>query len=107
MRMVQPKLDKVKEEWNPHRVRHSRYVKVAGIPDETYFLRGIVLSTEKINFILDERDINYEAHCLLYTCDDFLQQYFTYVIELLGITMPPKDWAEARKIYDVTVSSSS
>ena len=68
---------------------------------------GIVVSTEKINYILDEKDVHYEAHCLLNTCDKLLKQYFTHVIELVGIIMPPKDWAEARKIYDLIVSSSS
>ena len=68
---------------------------------------GIVISTEEINYILDEKDVHYEAHCLLNSCDEMLKQYFTHIIELVGIIMPPKDWAEARKMYNLIVSSSS
>ena len=47
---------------------------------------GIVISTKKINHILDDKDVHYEAHCLVNTCDKRLKQYFTHIIELVGIT---------------------
>ena len=105
----------MKNEWNTHRTRRPSYAEVAGIPDEMYSLPeyygykncGTVISTEKINYILDEKDVHYEAHCLLNSCDEMLKQYFTHIIELVGIIMPPKDWAEARKIYHLIVSYSS
>ena len=82
-------------------------------PDEMYFLPeyygykncGIVISREK-NYILDEKDVHCEADCLMNTCDELLKQCFTHIIELVGIIMPPKDWAEARNIYNLIVSSS-
>ena len=107
---LQAELDKMKEEWNTHRIRRWSYAKVAGIPDEMYCGYkncGIVISTKKINHILDDKDVHYEAHCLLNTCDKRLKQYFTHIIELVGTIMPPNDWVEARKIYDLIVSSSS
>ena len=80
--------------------------------DEMYFLPehygykncGIVISREKINYILDEKGVYYEAHCLMKTCDELLKQYFTH-IELVGVIMLPKDWTKARNIYDLIVSS--
>ena len=59
--LLQTKLDKMKNELNTHRIRRSSYTKVAGIPDEMYFIPeyygykncGVVLSMEKINYILD------------------------------------------------------
>ena len=36
--LLQSELNKMKEEWNTHRIRHSRHAKVAGIPDEMYYL---------------------------------------------------------------------
>ena len=82
--------------------------------DEMYFLPehygykncGIVISREKINYILDEKGVYYEAHCLMKTCDELLKQYFTH-LELVGVMMLSKDWAKARNIYDLIVSSSS
>ena len=36
--LLQAELDKMKEEWNTHRIRRLSYVKVAEIPDKMYFL---------------------------------------------------------------------
>ena len=52
---LQAELDKMKEKWNTHRIRRSRYAKVAGIPDEMHFLTeyygykncGNIIYTEK------------------------------------------------------------
>ena len=70
------------KEWNTHKIRRSSYAKIAGNADEMYFLPeyygykncGIVVSTENINHILDEKDVHYEAHCLLNTRDELLKQ---------------------------------
>ena len=59
-------LDKMNKEWNKHKIRRSSYTKVAGNADEMYFLPeyygykngGIVMSTENINHILDEKDVH-------------------------------------------------
>ena len=36
--LLQEKLDKMKEEWNTHRIRRSSSAKISGISDEMYFL---------------------------------------------------------------------
>ena len=51
----------------------------------------------KINHILDQRSTYYKAQCFLNPCDELLKQDFIHVIELAGITIPPKDWAQAEK----------
>ena len=51
----------------------------------------------KINHLLDQRSIYYKAQCFLNPCDELLKQDFIHVIELAGITIPPKDWAQAEK----------
>ena len=64
---------------------------------------GIVMWREKINYVLDERDMHYGAHCFLSTCDELLKQYFTRFIELVGIA---KDWLKQEKYYWIIFSSS-
>ena len=56
-----------------------------------------------MNYVLDERYIHYETHCLLNTCDELLKQYFTRFIELVGIA---KDWLKQEKYYLIVFSSS-
>ena len=95
--LLRAELDKMKEEWNTQmKCTFSQSIKNC----------GIVISREKINYILDEKGVYYEAHCLMKTCDELLKQYFTH-LELVGVMMLPKDWAKARNIYDLIVSSSS
>ena len=80
--LLPAELDKMNKEWNTHKIRRSSYAKVAGNADEMYFLPeyygykncGIVVSTENINHIPDEKDVHYEAHCLLNTRDELLKQ---------------------------------
>ena len=110
--LLQSELDKMVEEWNTHSIRKSRHTKVWGIPDEMFDLPelygyqkcGRRVNNDVVEWILNQRDIHTEAFDILNQCNEEFTEYFKYVVNVRGFTMPPCDWDEARTIYDTIIS---
>ena len=110
--LLQSELDKMVEEWNTHTIRKSRHTKVWGIPDEMFDLPelygyqkyGRRVNNDAVEWILNQRDIHTEAFDILNQCNEEFTEYFKYVVNMRGFTMPPCDWDEARTIYDTIIS---
>ena len=111
---LQSELDKLKEEWNTHLIRKSRHCQVSGVPDELYLLPetrgysdcGKPVSTNEVRWILDQRDVHREANSVLSNNNKKLFSYFTYVVTSLNLNMPPRDWQEARFIFQTIINAS-
>ena len=111
---LQRELDIVKEEWNTHYIRSSRNSQVSGVPDELFFLpqtrgysiRGKQLSSNEINHILNQRNVHEEAQIVLNQEDFELVTYFKYVVANENLMYPPRDWNEARVIYETIIENA-
>ena len=91
--LIQGDLDKVKDYWNSHRIRKSKYALIAGVPDMMYFLPEefgrsdclFQVSTEKVmemeNMLQQRIEENDET-------DPIFEEYFQYVMENNGLQHP-------------------
>ena len=111
---LQSELDKVKQEWNTHYIRHSRHNSISGVPDELFFLPessgftncGISVSTDDIYSILNQRDIYTQAELAMDVSDTELLEYFRYVVRKDNIEHPPRDWSRAKLMYEKIIECS-
>ena len=111
---LQHELDSVTEEWNNHYIRRSKSTKVAGIPDELFYLpesrgyndQGIPQSRADIDRVLFQQNVHKEAEEALNIDDKELSEYFYYVINNEALTYPPRDWTEAKTLYEILVERS-
>ena len=53
-KLVQNELDQVREHWNSHYIRVSRYHTPSGIPDQLYFMPGSVNAVDHIKQAYDD-----------------------------------------------------
>ena len=92
--MLQKHLTTVKEHWNSHYIRKSRFDTVAGRPNELYFLPE---SSGAQNYAMHVTDVKYEDmtnYC--HECEEqnIVQEYFQTVSEELGLSLPTS-WQQA------------
>lgn len=87
--LLQDDLDKVKEHWNTHLIRGSRYDTISGRPDELFFLPELHGGEDGLlHPILDDEiqsireNLTYEEEQTIY------QEYFEYVLETLTCSCP-------------------
>ena len=103
--ILQKDLDDVKEHWNTHVIRKSRFNSVAGRPDSIYYLPesygGMDMKSEvdewKIRNASEE--INSPEEENEYT------EYFDYVTSELGMNAP-KTWEDALNVYQELLTIS-
>ena len=110
---IQSQLDEVVHEWNTHYIRKSRNDSIPGIPDVLFYApnaagfvdKKIVIGENKIEDLLNERDIITESNNAIEEITDHeLNEYFDYVIELEGLSFPPKNWTEAKELFNHLIS---
>ncbi|XP_068710989.1 uncharacterized protein [Montipora foliosa] len=87
--LLQDDLDKVKEHWNTHLIRGSRYDTISGRPDELFFLPELHGGEDGLlHPILDDEiqsireNLTYEEEQTIY------QEYFEYVLENTDLQLP-------------------
>ena len=93
-------------------MEHTYYQKIAiyksvGIPNEMFDLPeiygyqkcGTRVNKDHVEWILSYRDIHTEASNILNQCNEELTEYFKYELNVMGFTVPARDWQEARIIY--------
>ena len=106
---LQTQLDEVVQEWNTHYIRKSRHDTVAGVPDILFHIptsanfedQKVVINGQQIQNLLDERDIFSEATEVIESSnDEILTSFFKYVVETEQLSIPPRNWQEARVIYE-------
>ena len=97
--LIQKELDDVKQHWNTHRIRKSRFNSVSGRPDSIYHLpenyggvdMKIIVEEWKLANASDEIIDNEEE-------ESEYSEYFDYVLSELGINAPT-NWSEALIVY--------
>lgn len=101
--LIQSDLNQVKEHWNSHRIRKSKFQTVAGRPDALYFLPE-EKNTRDFKHEVPQNEFQDVSHHVVvkdysneYTC------YFDYLLEDNDISMP-KDWERALDLYRFILS---
>ena len=98
--VLQNDLDTVKEHWNTHRIRKSRYNTVAGRPDSIFYLPEQHGGVGNILMQVPENEINYATEEIVeMEQGNDHQEYFDYVTEALRLP-PASDWQEAHRLYN-------
>ena len=98
--LIQQILDDVKEEWNTHYIRGSRYDTVRGRPDALYYLPELSGGANHFLLPVPEADINYvRSHIVETEEDNLYQEYFNYVLQSCNFNKPT-DWTEALDLYN-------
>lgn len=91
----------------------SHNTDVCGTPDEMFYLPelfgfqkcGKKIESNVLSWITTRRDIHHAAIQLLNKIDEDLNVYFEHVVRVKGYAMPPRDWNEAKEIYDTIISA--
>ena len=97
--LLQQDVDFVKNHWNTHYIRQSRFHTVSGRPDELYNLcehYGVLdyiepVTQEKYNHVADEYLFQDDE-------ENITQEYFQYVMDTNGLQLP-SNWREAFTLY--------
>ena len=98
--VLQNDLDTVKEHWNTHRIRKSRYNTVAGRPYPIFYLPEQHGGVGNILMQVPENEINYATEEIVeMEQGNDHQEYFDYVTEALRLP-PASDWQEAHRLYN-------
>ena len=96
--LLQEELEFIKEHWNSHRIRRSRFDTVAGRPDAIYYLPESFGGTSCMQEVA-ERDMNYACQHLI--CNEYENEYFLYFQYVMAeLLIPfPSTWQEALQLY--------
>ena len=108
---LQNQLDEVCYEWNTHFIRQSRHDTIPGVPDVLFHVpmlsghenKKVLTTQEQLQNILNERDIFSEATEIMNNIDKDLEEFFQHVIQTEELPYPPKNWQDARNIYETII----
>ena len=98
--LLQNALDEIKEHWNTHRIRRSRYDTVSGRPDSLYYLPELHGVNERFLLPVGEHESNYvRSHIIESDYQNCFQDYFRYVSGMCHLGQPAH-WNEALDLYN-------
>lgn len=108
-KVIERELNQVKNDWNSHYIRGSKYQTMPGIPDKLYFFPEDFGTTDHKHLFdaADQLEAEYEISCTPTdanasnseeneSTDYFL--YFNYALDTLGMDVP-NDWREGLSTY--------
>ena len=98
--LIQKDLDEVKEHWNTHRIRPSRFDTISGIPDELFYLPERHGGVDELTLPISEELINYaQENFLNYEPEqDIYNEYFNFILNNIELA-EPQNWEEAENAY--------
>lgn len=97
--ILQKDIDIVKEHWNTHRIRKSRYNTVSGRPDSLFYLPEHHGGVANLLMQVPEPEIHYASEEIVQVNHvNEYQDYFDYAKDSLGL-LPPSDCQEAYQLY--------
>jgi hypothetical protein len=104
--LLQHDFDEVKNHWNTHYVRRSRFDTVAGRPDELYHLPENFGSSEFLQNVCIEQTNDMQEFCELPESNMY-QEYFEYAMLQTNFAKP-SNWNQALQLYRhlVTVANN-
>ena len=108
-KVIERELNQVKNDWNSHYIRGSKYQTMPGIPDKLYFFPEDFGATDHKHLFdaADQLEAEYEISCTPtdanasnneenQSTDYFL--YFNYALDTLGMDVP-NNWREGLPTY--------
>ena len=117
---LQQELDTVKVERSDHYIRKSKKSQISGISDELFPTPQLhvhvncfkEVSLEEIDTLLQEYENRYRKNILddakeiSNDHDPTLVEYFDYVIQKNQLNYPPRDWKEAKIMFETIIDCS-
>ena len=101
--LLQKCLNQVKEHWNSHYIRRSRYDTVKGRPDSLYYLPGANGGTENLILPVPQQELLYaKNHIISPDASNEYQQYFDYVVQVCNLR-EPDDWRGAQVLFQTLI----
>jgi len=107
-KILQEELDNVKEQWNTHSIRRSRFETVPGRPDSLYFLPELHGGMPNLKMEVPATEINYVLQHIVEDCDTDIneyQDYFKYATNIM-LSKLPTTWSEALELYKLLMNVS-
>ena len=95
---MQQGFNSVKQHWNSHYIRKSRFDTVEGRPDELYYLPECCGATDHIQPVSDVQFNEMSQYCHEYEENSIIQQYFQNVGEQLAVPQAT-NWRHALEMY--------
>ena len=102
--LIQKDLDEVKEHWNTHRIRPSRFDTILGIPDSRLGIPDYLPErhggVDELTLPISEELINYAPKNFLnYESEQNIHnEYFNFKLNNIELA-EPKNWEEAENVY--------
>ena len=90
-KIIQDDLDRVKEHWNTHRIRKSKFQTVAGRPDSLYFLPEETYTLDCKQEISQNEFRDVSENVVVREYANEYTEYFNYLLEDNNI-QSPNDW---------------
>ena len=96
--LLQQDLTAVKQHWNSHYIRKSRFDTVAGRPNELYFLPECTGAQDYAEDVTDAKFQDMSQYCHGYEEESVIQEYFHTIGDELGLSQPAH-WRQALAMY--------
>ena len=96
--LLQQDLTAVKQHWNSHYIRKSRFDTVAGRPNELYFLPECTGAQDYAEDVTEAKFQDMSEYCYGHEQDYVIQEYFRTVGDELGYSQPTH-WRQALEMY--------
>ena len=104
--ILQKILNEVKEHWNTHYIRGSRYDTVKGRPDSLYYLPERYGITDQFLLPVPQEEMQYACEHLVERVEDNeYQSYMTYLVQSCHLKQP-NNWREALQLYKILLHYS-
>ena len=97
--ILQADLDSVKDNWNSHYIRRSRYDTIPGRLNELYYLPENSGYQDYKCAVSEEDLYDMGEYCEAPDDDSIFGEYFRYVVEIHNL-VPPSNWREALLLYN-------
>ena len=108
VKIMKAGLREIKESWNGHYVRKSRYYTAHGIPDQLFFLPESVGTTDFSKTYLQQDLQEVEQQMNVQPEDethDIYQEYFAYNSNLLGL-QEPLNWRDGLMMFERLIEAA-
>ena len=90
--LIQADLEKVKEQWNSHYIRKSRFDTIAGIPDILYFLPESVGKSDCLIPVNNQQIEAMEVNCQLNEpAENLYLEYYEHILTEMDLQSPSNE----------------
>ena len=101
--LIQQNLNDVKEHWNTHYIRKSKFDTIKGRPDSLYYLPELHGGVNNLLLPVPDNEKNFaKQHIVANDEPNEYYSYFTYVTRICGLEQPT-DWKEGLKLYHMLI----